>query len=73
MNLNKSTFTDMESGRVILTSRKEGISLTLAGHLFSDSVTIKIPRAVYFQLQLLLMQSNNRLAQQNSCSIKNTR
>ena len=61
----------MESGRVILTSGKEGVSLALAGHSCSDSVTIKIPCAVY--LQRLLMQSNDCLTQHNRYSIKITR
>ena len=62
----------MNLGRVTLSSRKDVLSLALAGHSCSDSVIITIPCKVYILLERLLMQPKDYLTQQNSYDIENT-
>lgn len=62
----------MNLGRATLCSRKDVLSLALAGHSCSDSVIITIPCKVYTLLQRLLMQPKDYLTQQNSYDIENT-
>lgn len=51
----------MNLGRVTLSSRKDVLSLALAGHSCSDSVIITIPCKVYILLERLLMQPKDYL------------